>query len=159
MNSIESMRVLEFLSELRMRCDSSGITDENSAFVLPTLVDHPFVSGELSTIKERARAEGERATYLQLITFLISTYVSEDSLLTARQEFHAAKMAQGETVEMFAARLRNKQVTLQGAVSEDAVKKTLMNGLPQQLQLISDRIAMNSLSFALLYLCLKRKII
>jgi hypothetical protein len=57
-------------------------------------------------------------------------------------------MAQGETVEMFAARLRKKQVILQGAVSEDAIKKTLMNGLSPQLQLFSDRIAMNALSFA-----------
>jgi hypothetical protein len=148
LDSIESMKVLEFLSDLRIRCDTSGIVEEHAALVLPTLVNHPFVAGELATLTEKTRSDGGRATYLQLIMFLISTYVTEESLLTARQEFHAAKMLQGETVELFAARLRRKQVILQGAVSEDAIKKTLMNGLSPQLQLFSERLNVSSLSYA-----------
>jgi hypothetical protein len=47
LNSIDSLKVLEFLSELRLRSDSSGIVEEHAALVLPTLVKHPFVAGEL----------------------------------------------------------------------------------------------------------------
>jgi hypothetical protein len=82
------------------------------------------------------------------VTFLLKTYVTEGSLLTARQNLHAAKMIQGETVETFASRLRKVQVLFQGAVTEEAIKKTLLNGLSSQLQLFADRSAFSVLSFA-----------
>jgi hypothetical protein len=148
LNSIDSLKVLEFLSELRLRSDSSGIVEEHAALVLPTLVEHPFVAGELSTLTRQQEDGESRATYEQLVTFLLKTYVTEDSLLTARQKLHAAKMIQGETVETFASRLRKVQVLFQGAVTEEAIKKTLLNGLSSQLQLFADRSAFSGLAFA-----------
>jgi hypothetical protein len=35
LHSIDSLKVLEFLSEIRLRSDSSGIVDEHAALVLP----------------------------------------------------------------------------------------------------------------------------
>jgi hypothetical protein len=156
LNYIDGLKVLEFISDLRLRSDSSRIVEENAALFLPKLVEHPFVAGELSTLTRQQEDGESRATYEQLVTFPLKTFVTEDSLLTARQKLHAAKMTQGETVETFASRLRKVKVLFQGAVTEEAIKKTLLNGLSSQLQLFADRFAFSGLYFVQIVSSLSR---
>lgn len=154
--STDSLSVLEFLADFRVKADQAQIVEEHGAQILPTLIAHPFVSGEIQTRAEDLRREEGGTTFKRLVEFLLSTYVTEDSVLEARRSLYLEKALQNESVEMFAARLRKQQNVLQGSVSEESLKKTLLKGLSPQLQLFADKQAVENNSFAQLVVTLSR---
>ena len=121
-NGDDSLTVLHFLEELKTVFDDASICEGDARHVF-----RYFLTGDALRLFKGLTAK-ERDTYPQIVRWMLRTYVRENLLQEARDEFFARSQKSDETEQEYAEALRELSRRCVGMLSEKEVRTRFVRG-------------------------------
>lgn len=122
-NGDDPLTVLHFLEELKTVFDDASICEGDARHMF-----RYFLTGDALRLFKGLTAK-ERDTYPQIVRWMLRTYVRENLLQEARDEFFARSQKSEETEQEYAEALRELSRRCVGMLSEKEVRTRFVRGL------------------------------
>ena len=143
-NGKESLKVFSWLRKFVKACDDNDVSEGMALYLIPN-----FLAGEAETRftrnlpKSDGRAGRESlSSFPEAVNWFLSTYAEPHALGLAQDKFSRATLADNESVDAFAGRLRALAELCGNIHSEVTMKQQLIQGLPDYLR--TDTFVYNS---------------
>ena len=119
----DPLTVLHFLEELKVVFDDAGICEGDARHMF-----RYFLTGEAQRLFKGLTAK-ERDAYPQIVRWMLRTYVRENLLQEARDEFFARSQKPDETEQEYAEALRELSRRCVGMLTEKEIRTRFVRGL------------------------------
>jgi len=143
-NGKEPLRVFSWLRKFVKACDDNDVSEGMTLYLIPNfLADEAETRFTRNLPESDGRAGRESlSTFPEAVNWFLSTYAEPHALGLAQDKFSRAMLAENESVDAFAGRLRTLAELCGNIHSEGTMKQQLIQGLPDFLR--TDAFVYNS---------------